>query len=708
MNIIEFFQKLFKNNKKNARIVTNGLKKVYGDKTPLEIGLFDGNEPLIGKDVKINLHGVDYTRVTDKDGIARLNINLAPEEYTPLISFSDSEYNLVTAFTTVLIQDTTRMEGTDINMIYKDGTKYQCAVYGSQGRVAGDVDITVNGVTYLRNCDETGLYKLNINLEPGTYKVTARYHGDKIHTPSEVTNKIVITPAKEKKHFGYWIFGKDMPNVNLQSLRDNGVTDILLNYYAFQAHGDSKVEAWITQANNLGIAVHIWMQCFYDGEWHNPKTTDLTGKVNEAKKYANIPGVTGVHLDYLRYPGTAYKTNGGAEAITSFVQKVRDTIGNKTLSCAVMPENNTKYYYGQDIEALGKICDVIIPMQYKGNYKAGTSWLATTTINFSSKSIIWSGLQSYKSDEDLTLLSTEELTTDVKTCLDNGAKGALLFRHGLSNAVNFKQFNGEKIATRMEGTNINMTYKDGTKYQCAVYDSAGRVSGDVDITVNGVTYRKNCDSSGLYKLSINLEPGDYTVNANYLGDDLHLPSSIQNSIHINKAPEPTPTKLYPYITTPGGGKLGQTNGYRCGPHSLMQCIYRLTGIELSESDLAGVCGTTTGGTSHSGLETGLAWFNRKYGYNLKMVWKNFSEIGFDNLQHYIDTGALLFHLLYRDTDGHYEVPQRVSGNNIIVLNSLGSYCGYPAYCGYIETRSKAAQQSYINGISQKSVCIITR
>ena len=145
-------------------------------------------------------------------------------------------------------------------------------------------------------------------------------------------------------HFGYWVFGKDMLNVNLQNLKNNGVTDLFLNYYAFTTHGESKVLNWIQEAKNKGINVHIWMQCFYDGSWHNPVNTDLTSRVNEAKKYASMKNVYGVHLDYLRYPGNAYKTTGGADAITNFVKKVRSQIPNTFLSCAVMPEDSCKYY----------------------------------------------------------------------------------------------------------------------------------------------------------------------------------------------------------------------------------------------------------------------------------------------------------------------------------------------------------------------------
>ncbi|WP_295612144.1 Ig-like domain-containing protein [uncultured Methanobrevibacter sp.] len=261
--------------------------------------------------------------------------------------------------------------------------------------------------------------------------------------------------------------------------------------------------------------------------------------------------------------------------------------------------------------------------------------------------------------------------------------------------------------TRMEGTDINMTYHDGTVYQCAVYDNFGRVAGDVDIKVNGKTYHRTPDIEGLYKLNINLKPGTYDIAAEFLGDDYHLPSKVTNTIVINPKPQPKPepVELHSYITEQGPGKLGQKTPYSCGPHSLMQCIYRLTGIELSESTLMSVCGTTTYGTDHDGLATGLAWFNRKYGYNLKMLWKNKSELSWDEIQSYIDNGALLFHLLYRRSDGHYEVAQDCD-SPMNILNSLGDRCG-SGYYGYIESRSRAEQQSYINGISQKSVCIIT-
>lgn len=175
----------------------------------------------------------------------------------------------------------------------------------------------------------------------------------------------------------------------------------------------------------------------------------------------------------------------------------------------------------------------------------------------------------------------------------------------------------------------------------------------------------------------------------------------------------TNSGLRAYLTNTGCSGLGQCTGYYCACNSLQQCFYRLTGIQVAESTIASVAGTTTAGTGHSGIETAVAWFNRKYGKNIKITWKNFSDLGssesarWSALQSYMNKGAVFCHINYRDQYGHYEVPKQVSGDNVIVLNSLGSSCGGNTYCGYIETRTKNTHRRYINGISQKSIAILT-
>ena len=171
------------------------------------------------------------------------------------------------------------------------------------------------------------------------------------------------------------------------------------------------------------------------------------------------------------------------------------------------------------------------------------------------------------------------------------------------------------------------------------------------------------------------------------------------------------SKLYDYLIGTGCSGMGQCTGYYCACNSLQQSFHRLTGIKVDESTIAKWCGTTSSGTSHDGINTGVAQFNKKYGKNIKIEWHNFNELGsndskrWDKISEGLKKGAVFTHLLYRNKWGHYE-PIKSVGDSLTILNSLGNSCGGGTYCGYIELRSKTEQRQYINGISQKSVAIL--
>ena len=167
-------------------------------------------------------------------------------------------------------------------------------------------------------------------------------------------------------------------------------------------------------------------------------------------------------------------------------------------------------------------------------------------------------------------------------------------------------------------------------------------------------------------------------------------------------------KKYSHATKSGCDNMGQNNSVYCGPHSLQEVFRNLTGIVVPQSTIAGWCGTTSAGTSHAGLESGVAKFNSKYGKKLKVQWKNFSDLGWSGIDKIVKSSNqdCIIHNLYRNQWGHYEVVNAVS-SNVTVQNSLGSTCSSGCYCGYIEYRSQSTFTYYINGISQKSVMVIT-
>ena len=180
-------------------------------------------------------------------------------------------------------------------------------------------------------------------------------------------------------------------------------------------------------------------------------------------------------------------------------------------------------------------------------------------------------------------------------------------------------------------------------------------------------------------------------------------------IKVTYEPYTAPSKKYGHSTRSGCDNMGQNNGYYCGCHSLQEVFRNLYNIVVPQKTIAGWCGTTTDGTSHEGLNNGVANFNKKYNKNLKVSWKNFSELGWDGIKKIVNSTNqdCIIHNLYRNQWGHYEVVNNIS-SNINVQNSLGDKCNAGCYCGYIEYRTQSEYHSYINGISQKSIMILTK
>ena len=196
----------------------------------------------------------------------------------------------------------------------------------------------------------------------------------------------------------------------------------------------------------------------------------------------------------------------------------------------------------------------------------------------------------------------------------------------------------------------------------------------------------------------------------YYKNNGQLPNyCLYNSANMNGKPS---KKKYGHATEPCCDDRGQNTPYYCGPHALQEVFRNLTGIVVPQSTIAGWASTTSSGTGHSGMDTAVAKFNQKYGYNLKVTWKNFSELGWNGIRNIINSNNqdCILHNWYRrgsaDGGGHYEVINAVN-DTINVQNSLGSRCSHGCYYGYIEYRSKSTFEYYINGISQKSVMVIT-
>ena len=252
-------------------------------------------------------------------------------------------------------------------------------------------------------------------------------------------------------------------------------------------------------------------------------------------------------------------------------------------------------------------------------------------------------------------------------------------------------------------------------YESDYKDQAKRLTQFINQNGQAPNYIKSVKSST--KIAPELELFAFAKIINYYYNNKRLPNYCSyNSNDLKTVKSSTNNCTNPYKSSPHPSKsgcdaMGQNTGYYCGVCALQHSLYKF-GINVSQSQLANWAGTTTSGTSHQGLRTAVAQVNKKYGVNISVDEKNFSDLGLTGLAKLIckSNVDVIVHLLYRNTWGHYESINEINVNTnmIKVLNSLGSTCSSGCYCGYVEDRSLAVEKSYISGISQKSIIILTK
>ena len=425
------------------------------------VSLTSNGSALANKTVRLSLDEKLYNKTTDDFGIAVFDFKLKNGTYAVSYSFAgDDEYLPSNGTATILVKPDiiTYLKVVDKNINYREGLKsiFQLRLVDVNNNPISNqiVVIIVNGKTYNLTTDGEGVVSIKLKLKKGTYDINYTFNKTGNYLSSNGTFNITVKTKLDSGN-GYWVNKWDMEKVNLKKLSKLGTKQIFLQHTAFSKYGEAKVLKWIKKAHKYGIKVHIWLAVFYkDGKYihaaskkGNYNKKQMNSIIKKAKYYASLDGVDGIHFDYLRYGGNAYKFKNGTEAINYFVKKactkVRAVNSECIMSAAVMPEPNDMIkYYGQDIPTLSKYLDVVIPMVYKGNYHASSKWIKKTTKTFTKQSngaLIWSGLQTYKSDWNVKKLSYKALFKDAQYAMKGKASGVVLFRWGLSQFLNFNK-----------------------------------------------------------------------------------------------------------------------------------------------------------------------------------------------------------------------------------------------------------------------------
>ena len=171
-------------------IISNDFTKIFRNGTQYSAKFLDSQGNLL-KNIKVtfNINGVIYTRTTDTNGVAKMNINLNPGTY---ILTATNTVNGENHANTIKVLSNIA-ENNDLTKYYKNASQYVIRLLDDRGKPVGagvSVEFNINGVFYTRTSNATGHVKMNINLNPDTYIITVKYKG--LMTSNTITVKPIL------------------------------------------------------------------------------------------------------------------------------------------------------------------------------------------------------------------------------------------------------------------------------------------------------------------------------------------------------------------------------------------------------------------------------------------------------------------------------------------------------------------------------------
>jgi hypothetical protein len=157
------------------KMIGDDLTMDYGSGNYFKIQLKDKNNNNISNEkVIMTINGIDYTKITDENGIASLKINLFKGIYQILYRLDEnSRYKSNNNSKHVYVYGTAHLTSSELNMGHKSKQSFEIKVYDSLNRLMKDVNVTIkiNGENYIKTTNNEGIAKLTINLNPGNYFV---------------------------------------------------------------------------------------------------------------------------------------------------------------------------------------------------------------------------------------------------------------------------------------------------------------------------------------------------------------------------------------------------------------------------------------------------------------------------------------------------------------------------------------------------------
>ena len=523
----------------------NDTELYFKNGTAFKVELSDSNgSSLANQSVIFNINGNNYTRTTNDEGIASMAINLIPGDYT-IAAFFAGTSSYQSSSTSNIVKVLSTISGEDIEKFYKNDTQYYVTLVDGQGKLLNDTSVilNINGVMYERKTNVNGTAKLNINLIPGEYIITATntINGDmnsnNITVLGTVHGEDVVKYYKnDTQYYATFLNSTGGPLVNASvSFNINGVlytrtTDskgtakmnINLNpdNYTITATNPINGELW---ANNIEVLPTISADdltiLYRNGRFAanvlddmgNPSVNDtVTFNINgvfynrtsnnEGNAYLNI------NLDVGQYIITSTNSKGLSLGNTITVNRANTTI-------------------------TGKNAHVIVDI--------GRDY--TVTLMGENNKTVNSAVVHFRYDNRVVDVVTDE-NGKATININNISVGTYSIEYWYDGDINYyPSASSNKLIVAnstviLIADDLDMVYKDGSRFKVTLTDLDDKPLANRTITfnINGKNYNRTTNDDGIASIAINLNPGTYTIDYSHSTVNSTDYNFGSNTIVVNK------------------------------------------------------------------------------------------------------------------------------------------------------------------------------
>jgi len=521
-------------NIKQSVLSANDVELYYKNGTSFKAVLSDDEGSLLANQkIIFTINDVNYTRTTNNDGAASIAINLNSGIYN-ISSFYAGNEKYSSSITTNTVEVLSTIAGNDIVKYYKNDTQYHATFFDGHGNplIGSQITFNINGVFYQRKTNENGVAKLNINLNPGEYILTATnsINGEMFANHIEVLPTITADELNMYYKDGHQFIANVVDGVG---------NPLAKSYVTFNINGVFYTRLTDNEGNahlniNLNVGEYIITSTDYRGlSVANKIKIAKCNSIIKANDTHILPGndkdyrvvLVGLNNQTIPFVPVYFKFNGVSTIAGT------DESGVATLHIS----NPSKGKYSIEYEFKGDI-----------NYYPYKS-SSTIIVTDSTTVLTGNDLKMYYKDgskfnvtlNDLNAvpMANETVTFNInglsynRTTNENGVAGLninlwpgtykISYSYSDVDAADYNEGSNtivvSKIPAYISTNDLKFFYSDRKPFTATLTDAKKNPLEGIDITFNihGVPYTRTTNASGVAKLNINLPIGYYEITTSF-------------------------------------------------------------------------------------------------------------------------------------------------------------------------------------------------